>query len=342
MIDESQVVVAGKTGALTPSVDHTTKLSNYGAALDTTTLPPFFSVTKGVTKGLNMLGNDVWGNCVPCAWQHARMFKALVSFSNNVMTFEKGFRPPHAPYTETLYWQFQISQGAKGPRPNNGCDPVAWATWFFKQGLCDAFGQPNWSTTFELNAPNADVDEVKAAIYEFGGVCASFTLPQKFQSQFNVTPFSYELGDAWSNDGHEMFITGWNDATQLFEVCTWGVIWHATYDFIRFCMTSCIVFVSQEDSARLGINFSALVQACEALADSQGIVEPSSETSTSTSGFFNDLQQDVDSFVSEKHFDDIVKQGKKIVDMALNREAVNVVLHEIVVLLKIAIKDHVL
>ena len=307
VINENQEVVAGKFGALPTTKDETTKLKQFGLT-SPTSLPSSFSVTQGVTKGLNMLGNDRYGNCVPCAWQHARMFKALVSFQNNVMTFEKGFRPPHAPYCETLYFSFGISQGEPAPHPDKGCDPAAWAAWYYKQGLCDAFGQPNWSQSFELNAPNANVQAIKEAIVQFGGVVGAFQLPVKFESEFNVTPFSYEPGDQWSNEGHAMFITGYDDATQLFEVCTWGVIWHATYDFVRYCMDSCFVFVSQEDAARLGINFTALVQACEALAGSQGIVEPSSETLTS-GGFLHIVEDDVKSFVSEKHFEDITNQG---------------------------------
>jgi hypothetical protein len=333
-IDETQPTVAGKTGAKVVTKDETTRLARFIAPNSSAALtppPPSFSVTKGVTKGLNMLGNDEYGDCVVAATEHARMFKALVSFANGVMTFLEGFRPPHAPYCETLYWAFGISQGEPGPHPDNGCDPASWFAWFFKQRLCDAFGQPNWEVNVD-NVWQADLTVIKNSIVTFGGVMGSFALPVAFQGQFNVVPFSYEPGQPMANDGHEMFITGYDDATQLFEVCTWGVIWHATYDFVRYLLTSCFVFVSKEDAQRLGVNFDGLVEACEALAGAQGIdvaTGPSLVAAINPDNVKHDADVDWDAFTS---------QLRRVVTLAVQREGVTIIAKELGVAMRILLK----
>ena len=335
-IDTTQPVVAGLYGAKPTTQRPEVSLELFRDPLaQPVVLPASFSVTRGVTVGLGMLANDALGDCVVAATEHARMFKALVSFANNVMTFEKGFRPPRASYTKTLYFAFEESQGEPGPRPDFGCDPGAWFVWFYKQGLCDAFGQPNWQANGEAN-----LTIIKQAIVEFGGLFGAFNVPANMQGLFGVAPFSYEPGDAMTKDGHAMFVTGYDDATQLFEVCTWGVIWHCTYDFLRYCLEGAFVFVTKEDADNAHVNFTALESACKSLPGGEG--NPTGVAPVAGGGIFHHIEHDVKSFVSEKHFEDIAAQGKKIVDMALNREAVNLVLHEIVVLLKIAIMDHVL
>jgi len=277
VVDESEVVTSGVYGAKPTTLHNELWLKNYRATdVVPPVLPSVYSVTMGIRKGLNMLANNVLGCCVVACAEHGRMFKALVSYENNTMTFEKGFRPPHPPYTETLYYTCGIASGEPAPHPDNGLDPGFFYKWFFGQGLCDAYGQVSGPGSLG-GGGDLDLVALKTAILEYHGLACAFVIPRPFESQFNVTPFSYTPGTQMTNEGHAMYVTGWDDTKQLFEVCTWGVIWYCTYEFMSACLESAFAFVSQEDAVRLGINFSALIAAITAIPGSQVDDTPSTD-----------------------------------------------------------------
>src|ERR1700722_1695695 len=122
--------VAGKRGRKKVSHAPDLALKNYRGTLPSVP-PPSLDNTKGFKNWL-MLGNDTYGNCGPCATEHARIVKALPSVGpDGTASFGTGFVLPTTTNTETLYFDYGISQGEPGPNPDQGVDNKTWLTYLF-------------------------------------------------------------------------------------------------------------------------------------------------------------------------------------------------------------------
>ncbi len=80
-----------------------------------------------------MLGNNRFGDCYESAFEHLRMSKAMSGRSPvHKALYRAGFRPPHTPYTEEIYWEYGHSIGETGAQPDKGTSASTFATFALK------------------------------------------------------------------------------------------------------------------------------------------------------------------------------------------------------------------
>jgi len=326
--------VAGKKGAKHFEHAPTVVIEQYRTVSPTTiVVPETWDQTGGLTHQIGMLGNDGEGDCVVAAFEHGRMFKALVSFVGGIITWAHEFRPAHAAYTLLIYWAYGRWVGEPGLRPDNGANPLEYAKFAFAHNLTDAFG------LVDLSDPSTKIANLKQAAVEFGGLLVCVNLTDDAMGLFNS-------GQTWNvangqqpnpQEGHGIWLDKFDSSTGLMYFATWGFAdQSATEAWVLACVTSAIAFISKEQAAAAGVDVAALIAACQALTDGQGIAPAASEApaahvdrALTPSSIIHDVEVEWDKFTP---------QLRRVVTLAVQRESVTVIAKELGIALKMLLR----
>ena len=328
---------AGQRGAKHFTHEPTVAIEQYRTLAPTAVVvPETWDQTGGLTHQIGMLGNDGEGDCVVAAFEHGRMFKALVSFVGGIITWAKGFRPAHAAYTLLVYWTYGRWAGEPGLRPDNGANPLEYAKFAFAHNLTDAFG------LVDLSDPSTKIANLKQAAVEFGGLLVCVDLTDDAMGLFNS-------GQTWNvangqqpnpQEGHGIWLDKFDSSTGLMYFATWGFAdQSATEAWVAACVTSAIAFISKEQAAAAGVDGAALIAACQALIDGQGSPVPMTNGTVTARqlvdgasmprNIINDIEVEWDKFTL---------QLRRVVTLAVQRESVSVIARELGIALKMLLK----
>lgn len=227
-------------------------------------VPDDWDQTGNLTHQIGMLGNDEEGDCVEAAFEHGRMFKALLSFIGGVITWAKGFKPAHAAYTLFVYWTYGRWAGEPGLRPDNGSDPLEFAKFAFAHKLTEAFG------LVDLSDPATKIANLKRAAVEFGGLLVCVDLTDDAEQLFNNNQ-TWNVADGQQpnpEEGHGIWLDKFIPGIMYFA--TWSFAdQSATEAWVLACATSAIAFITKEQAALAGVDAEALIAACQALLDGE-------------------------------------------------------------------------
>lgn len=187
--------------------------------------PAEFDSTKGLLD-FGMLGNDQDSNCGPCAFEHTRMLKALLSVASGAPTFEPGFVAPTTANTESWYWAYGIAQGEAGPQPDQGVDNATMLEYLFEvtSGKVPTPAGDDFQLWAYCELDPTDINELKCGVVDFGAVLTGQCLPDSAESDFEADPqipWTIDAGDpADPHEGHDTAFAKY-DATLGWTV-TWG------------------------------------------------------------------------------------------------------------------------
>jgi hypothetical protein len=318
-------------GALTPVPHPEIEISKFVTLAQASAA---WDQSGGLTTQIGWLGNMYKSDCVEAAEQHGRIFKALVSFVNNVVTFEPGFRQPHKAFTLEEYYDYEAWAGIPGFEPDQGTEPFAYAQWLYKQGQIDAYGMVGVAPyTVESFAT------IKSAAETFRGLLLTIGCPPQMSTQFfnnEVLTVAPDNQPNW-DDGHGIWLCGFNDETQRAKIATWGTVCECTYEFLITCMTGALVFLTKEDAAAKAVNLPALEAALMALPEPSNtpsvdapavIVVPDDELHK----LLSKIREEVDKTPEGVKF--FIKELHKVADAAMER----VTEQELIRLFELALK----
>jgi hypothetical protein len=322
----------GKYGAIHPQYHKEVDLANFAALLEP---PTSWDQTQGLTNQIGWLGNMYKGDCVEAAEQHGRIFKALISFVNKVITYEPGFRAPHKEFTLADYYGYEAWAGIPGFQPDQGTEPYAYAKYLYEHGdqalAYASVGQ----------APYTDLTALKAAAVQFRGALLTIGCPPDMQNQFfkgQVLSVSPTNQPNW-NEGHGIWLCGFDDATQRAKIATWGTVVWCTYEFLLTCLSGALVFITKEDADAAGVNLAALETAIQQLPNPS----PAAAPTTAIGGDIDEFESLLD-HVRERieeeaknvpgEIKDFMTAIHKVIDAAMNRKTEQ----ELVQLFEIALK----
>ena len=261
ILDPSLPRVAGKRGRKQSSHASDLQLKNFRGSLPS---PPPASLdnTKGFKNWL-MLGNDQYGDCGPAATEHIRMVKALLSVANETATFASSFVLPNDTNTETLYFDYGVSQGEPGPNPDQGVDNKSWLTYLFNlteaAKVIKGDDVVEWAFA-ELDASNPT--EIRAAVMNYSCVLIGCALSDTAETEF-------ENGQLWTisasepadpQNGHDVVMAGWDANGEI--LLTWGAPQRATVAWETGEESAgdleAWVLITKEDAERNGVDLAGL------------------------------------------------------------------------------------
>ena len=220
------------------------------------------------------------GDCGPAMTEHARMAKAAIDG-----TLPPSFRPPHTPYTQTLYIDYQHAMGETGSCPDNGVDNLSWFTWMYQQTKTQpgidvlAFAEVDLTN---LPAGWTEADVIHRAMIDFHGVCVGVLLPNEAEGQFmRAEPWSVSPTDEPNpNVAHDVFLAaygappkGLNQAgiaySQVDRAADWFVTWGdwqgATVAWDSAAITDAWVILTEEDANRAGYDYAQAITEIESM-----------------------------------------------------------------------------
>lgn len=163
-----------------------------------------------------MLGNDRLGDCVCAGAAHIEMGWQAVANAGT----------PFVPTDDQVIADYSAVAGyvpgdESTDRGTNMLDALHY-------GLRKGFvGRPLWQTFATLDVQN--VDQVKAAIYLFGGVYIGFSVPQSLAHDTSLPVWRVIQGDVPSGEGHCVVPVGYGRSG--LALVSWGAIYHMTWDF---------------------------------------------------------------------------------------------------------------
>lgn len=247
-----QTLKLGKLPARKGAV--TFKLADYGASLKS-------APAKGGHKDLvaldnNMFGNDQLGDCVCAEAGHGTLYynkeagnTVSISTANVVAMYSAvaGYDP-------------------SDPNTDQGTDMQAAASYRRKTGLLDANGKRHKILAY-LALSTTSKDQMKKAIYYFGGAGIGFNFPDYAMDEFNAGQTWHVKSGGKADGGHDVFACGY-DATYIY-VISWGKLVRMTWGFFQKYCDEALVYLSAEsftngkslegfDLATLTTNLAAL------------------------------------------------------------------------------------
>lgn len=216
---------------------------------------------------LNILGNDVRGNCVPCAAEH---------YAQNE-TANTG-----APLTPTLDQTMALYSAVAGfdpsqdqPQPDGsiinptdqGTDPETLLAYWKSTGIPinDASGKETLHTILGWAALDiTSWAQLRYAAYTFGGLFLAINCPQSAQqntNNWNVVPGSPIDG------GHGINMTG--QGALGCKIDSWGMVIPATQAFMRTYLVSAFAVVTpfwltKQSKSPSGLDLDGLLAAMKA------------------------------------------------------------------------------
>jgi len=125
-------------------------------------------------------------------------------------------------------------------------------------GLRTGFvGRPPWQSFATLDVQN--VDQVKAAIYIFGGAPIGFAVPQSMVDQLNngqEPTFAFIQGDKPSGEGHCVLPVGYGRSG--LALVSWGKVYHTSLDFWMAWVDEAYCVVSKDWLKASGVSPTGL------------------------------------------------------------------------------------
>lgn len=118
-------------------------------------------------------------------------------------------------------------------------------------------GQPPAQTFATLDVQN--IDQIKSAIYLFGGTPIGFNVPQSMVDQLNsgVDPtFEFKANDKPSGEGHCVLPIGFGRSG--FALVSWGKIYRASWDFFQAWVDEAYCVVSKDWFKQSGVTPTGL------------------------------------------------------------------------------------
>lgn len=246
-----------KLGKLRKKSDHRNlKLSNYLKTAALPALPSSYSWTSRVSS-YGMLANDSAGNCTVAAALHLIM----LYLADNGVSF--------VPTPEQAIQVYSAITGynPKDPTTDTGAAALDVLNWWHKNTMLGhalgAFAEVNIR----------DINELKYAIYLFGGAYGGMELPLAIQGLASWPTPPVGLPNNWgvgSWGGHCIPFTAFDDATRMVDVVTWGQPLKVSYDFFSDYAEEAYVllspdFVNGVKPAPSGFDLACLQQDLNAL-----------------------------------------------------------------------------
>jgi len=231
-----------KLGKLAKKQDsRTLKLSNY---IDINKLPPApkaFGYLEG-TKDWGMLANDSIGDCTCAAVCHLAML--WVRSNGGTLTFTD----QDAITTYSAITGYDPKTGLN----DNGAILLDVLNYLRKSGVA---GHKIEAFT-EIDITN--IEEVKLAIYIFGGIDIGVQLPKSAETattMWTVVPGDEVVG------GHSIIVTGYDD--KFIRIVSWGQEYLATWEFFTTYCDEAYAMISTDfiknNLAPTGMNIANLI-----------------------------------------------------------------------------------
>lgn len=206
-----------KFGKLAPKRSlKTLALSNYMRA-SSVPFPQAHAWERPIAYG--MLKNDSLGDCVIAGAAHLEMNWQAVANAGT----------PFVPTDDQVIADYSAVAGyvPGDASTDNGTNMLDALHYGLRKGFV---GRPTWQTFATLDVQN--IDQVKAAMYLFGGLFIGFSVPQSMVDELDagVDPtWAYVPNDKPSGSGHCVDPFGYGRSG--LAVCSWGKIYRTPWDF---------------------------------------------------------------------------------------------------------------
>lgn len=205
-----------------------------------------------------MLANDRLGDCVIAGAAHLEMNWRAVSNAGTPLVFSE---------SDVIADYSAVGGYVPGDAStDNGCNMLDAMHYWLRKGFV---GRPIAQTFATLDVQN--VDQIKAAIYLFGGVPIGFNVPQSMVDELNagVDPtFSFVQGDKASGEGHCVLPVGYGRSGVA--LISWGKVYRTSWDFWQAWVDEAYCVVSKDWLKASGVSPTGL-DLDGMLADAQAI-----------------------------------------------------------------------
>lgn len=210
--------MAFKRGKLPVFVDANTPAFSASYLKSSTAISSSIDYTAGIINWL-MLGNDTYGDCAWAAIAHAYLLWTANS--------QTALMPDETCTLDNYALQTGFSAGP--PIANDNGTVLLYALqYWMKTGIAvNTTGQIHKLGGF-ATLDYTNLDEIKLAVEQFGCVYVGVNLPDSAETETTN-------GQPWADvsqvptGGHCVLIVGFDDATQMFKVITWGQVQLVTY-----------------------------------------------------------------------------------------------------------------
>lgn len=224
---------------------------------------PTFDFRRGITWG-DMLGNGAKGDCFEAAFENLRILKAVQSLSPlGKAVYELGFRRPHTRYTESLYFDWGVWAGEKGPKPDQGTSMPSFGQWGIEKNLIIACASVDVSAAV-IDGKDFEERMREAAITFCGGII-EVNLPSNVNAQFaSRQPFDCAANPTFIGAHAMTYARGKSDQDVF---VTWGQTKAATLRWVETCRFGFWVFLTKEDLNRKGYDFAGALAQMRTMSD---------------------------------------------------------------------------
>ena len=196
--------------------------------------PPVMAWERPIDYG--MLGNDSVGDCTIAGHYHLRMnWHAVANAGTPLVVTTQQALDDYSAITGYNPADPSTDQGANMP------DVLA----YYKDKYA----------TLDIQ----NVDQIKAAMYLFGGAFIGFNVPQSMADQLNNgydPDWAYSASDKPSGEGHCVTPLGYG--RDGLAVCSWGKIYRTSWDFWLAWVDEAYALASSEWIKALGVSPSGL------------------------------------------------------------------------------------
>jgi hypothetical protein len=216
----------------------TLALSNYMKA-SAVAFPPAMAWERPIDYG--MLANDSVGDCTIAGMYHQRMNWAAVASAGSPLIVTD---------QEALSDYSAITGYVPGDQStDNGAELAQVISWYKEKQVLDG------SATIDLG----NIDQVKAAMYNFGGLYVGIIVPQSMVDQLNSgqdPTWAFVANDKASGEGHCIYLCGYGRSG--FALVSWGKIYRASWDFFSAWVDEADALVSKAWIKASGVSPSGL------------------------------------------------------------------------------------
>lgn len=183
----------------------------------------------------NMFGNDELGDCVCAEAGHGTLYYNHEAGNTVNLT------------TDNIVALYSAITGYKpgDSSTDQGTDMQAAASYRRKNGLNDANGKTHKILAY-LDLGVSNRDNLKKAIYYFGGAGIGFNFPEYAMEQFQQgQTWHVQAKDSELDGGHDVFAFGYD--TQYVYVISWGKVVKMTWGFFDKFNDETLVYLTQEN-----------------------------------------------------------------------------------------------
>lgn len=234
-------------------------------ALAPPVLPPAVDYGAALPSWLSMYGNDLLGDCTCAAVYHA------------IQTWTGNANPPidtEPDRNAILLYELSCGYNPQDPSTDEGGIEQDVLSYWFNSGVPQGHdGQSRQKLAAFVEIDQRSLENVKTAIFEGGVVYIGFLVP----ASFDFAPvWSYDpAADNTITDGHAVVLTGYNDASRLFTLISWGLKYQMSYDFFEKFTDEAYLLASSEwvektGKTPAGMSLEELEAQMEALRVSDG------------------------------------------------------------------------